>query len=102
LAAKLFTSDLKDVRAEYAGIRIGQTEREQGLSARTKAVEEWAKQGVVLWWTANPPDGLEVGTRAKVAAAGKDSIMVSPQSGGDVVIPMTGFEFGDPGFERTS
>ena len=100
--ASLFTSELKDVRAEHATARITEIEREQDLSVLAEAAEGWAKRSVVLWWTENPPDGLKVGTRAMVVAAGKDSITFRPKSGGDVVVPIAEFRINDIEFERTS
>ena len=76
--AKLFTTDLKDVRAEHAAARIAKIEREENLTMLAEAAEGWVERGVVLWWTENPPDGLKVGTEAKVVAAGKDSITFRP------------------------
>lgn len=100
--AKLFTTDLKDVRAEHATARITEIEREENLAMLAEAAEGWVERGVVLWWTENPPDGLEVDTRAMVVAAGKDSITFRPSSGGNVVVPIAEFRINDIEFERTS
>ncbi|MGO9778249.1 MAG: hypothetical protein ACLPKE_02865 [Streptosporangiaceae bacterium] len=100
--AKLFTTDLKDVRAEHAAARIAEIEREENLAVLTKAAEGWVERGVVLWWIENPPDGLEVDTEAKVVTVGKDSITFRRSSGGDVVVPITEFQLDDIQFKRTS
>jgi hypothetical protein len=100
--AKLFTTELKDVRAEHAAARITEIEQADNLSMLVQQAQEWVQRGVVLWWTENPPDGLKVSTEAKAVAADKDSITFRPGSGGDVVVPITEFRLDDIQFKRTN